>query len=1115
MHKPYFLMLQKLAQSWSSLRSGLMLCAGLLLFAMPLDLAAQRMWINEFHYDNVGADVGEFVEVVVEAGTDISNVFVEFYNGDTRSPYGSPHLLTTFIAGDTVGCFEIYHKFIPGIQNGGPGQLPDGIVLAHQGVAVEFISYEGTFVAASSVAAGYLSVNVLVDEDNGTGIGFSLQRTGTGMDAGDFTWSGPSTDSPGSINNGQSFSLPSLSASLTDTPQSATEHVSPGDTIKYTTTIQNTGDGDAKNALLNSVFSDPNTTLVPGSFKSTPIAYDFKYNTAIEDAATFAVVLQGFDPDGDMLTYSITDPTDNGSLSTVSPAGATAGTATVQYTPNPEFFGLDSLEYTVTDDDGNMCPAKVYICVQPVNDPPVISCGPNQVVVNTAGSINVTDWLVGFSVGPANESFQSPVITLANDNPSLFSVQPSVNIVTDDLSFAPAGGAFGLANVTATITDGVFTDDANCSFTITVQAAPDAMADNFPTQLDTDLTGEDLFADNGNGIDDLGFPAATISHFGSGSLGGAVTDNTAGSTVALAGGTLQVNANGTMNLTGQPFTVGTYKFAYRLANVAGFDIDTVTIVITPAVSPVVCNADSYTGTGNIAISIPAPGVLANDGGTSPVVTEVAGNAASVGVPTPIGGGGTVTLNADGSFVFEPNAGFEGNVGFSYTINNGFGVPQTCSIELVFSQMIWFIDNAGGGSGGTGTFSDPFKTIADFNSANVGSGIGSDPGPGDFISIADGTYSEADGIKLLNNQTLIGEGVALSSFFTASPNSISSYTTFAGSAGTAPNINPTADDGVEVADGNTLVGFNTDPSEAGIIGNAGGTNGLTVSQVGISNTGTAPGNLEDGIFLTDAEGAISISDVMVIGYTDEGIEINTNGSKVVDVNITNTRIDAGMGSGGTGIFMEAFDTSTMDFNINNNPLIRAVGGPCVSIFSKGTASVDGFVSNNPSLESVANGGGVFVNAQDMSTFVVQIDNNVVQTLNTISPGVAASADVGSTATLDATINSNTINLGNAVQGRGINLLNGNGLQLCANVTNNNVVDGTGVPQIGISIQNNTVATPLQLQGLGAAVSGGGVLGDPTVDAWWTTGGNVTNADAGISFLLGDAIPSVGACAVPTP
>ncbi|MHC4064739.1 MAG: hypothetical protein ACYSUI_09595, partial [Planctomycetota bacterium] len=51
----------------------------------------------------------------------------------------------------------------------------------------------------------------------------------------------------------------------------------PGDTIKYTITITNTGNMDAEGMSFSDTI-DANTTLVGGSIKTTPIALDDSYN---------------------------------------------------------------------------------------------------------------------------------------------------------------------------------------------------------------------------------------------------------------------------------------------------------------------------------------------------------------------------------------------------------------------------------------------------------------------------------------------------------------------------------------------------------------------------------------------------------------------------------------------------------------------------------------------------------------------------------------------------------------------------------------------------------------------------------------------------------------------
>lgn len=107
-----------------------------------------------------------------------------------------------------------------------------------------------------------------------------------------------------------------------------------------------------------------------------------------------------------------------------------------------------------------------------------------------------------------------------------------------------------------------------------------------PTAVNDSLSGAAGSTISGNLLtnDTLGTPAATLASFGGGSLGGSVTSNAAGASVALAGGTLTVNANGSVSLVGAT-TSGTYTFQYRLSNSAGTSDATVTITVTPVVCP--------------------------------------------------------------------------------------------------------------------------------------------------------------------------------------------------------------------------------------------------------------------------------------------------------------------------------------------------------------------------------------------------------------------------------------------------------------------------------------------------------------------------------------------------
>ncbi len=164
-----------------------------------LDKIAVEPWINEFHYDNVGGDVGEFVEIAGPTGLDLSNYRLLFYNGANGTVYYG--LTLSGIIDNESNNFGAVSFLYNNIQNG-----PDGIALIKisNSEVLQFISYEGSFLATANVADGLMSIDIGVQEsDATTPIGYSLQLTGTGNSYGDFNWNAPADDSPGDLNVGQ------------------------------------------------------------------------------------------------------------------------------------------------------------------------------------------------------------------------------------------------------------------------------------------------------------------------------------------------------------------------------------------------------------------------------------------------------------------------------------------------------------------------------------------------------------------------------------------------------------------------------------------------------------------------------------------------------------------------------------------------------------------------------------------------------------------------------------------------------------------------------------------------------------------------------------------------
>ena len=134
--------------------------------------------INEFHYDNVGDDVGEFIEIAAPAGFDLTGYSIVLYNGSAtqRSPYRTIEL-SGIVEDQNDGIGYIAVEAVD-LQNGSP----DGFAFVDpNGDVVEFLSYEGTFTAASGPAEGLTSTDIVAEETGATPIGYSLalQEDGT------------------------------------------------------------------------------------------------------------------------------------------------------------------------------------------------------------------------------------------------------------------------------------------------------------------------------------------------------------------------------------------------------------------------------------------------------------------------------------------------------------------------------------------------------------------------------------------------------------------------------------------------------------------------------------------------------------------------------------------------------------------------------------------------------------------------------------------------------------------------------------------------------------------------------------------------------------------------
>ena len=101
-----------------------------------------------------------------------------------------------------------------------------------------------------------------------------------------------------------------------------------------------------------------------GGVNDAPVAVDDSANTDEDTAVEIAVLSNDSDPDNDPLSITETTTPENGTV-VINENG------TITYTPNENFNGTDSFEYTITDGNGGFDSAIVTVTVGGINDAPV------------------------------------------------------------------------------------------------------------------------------------------------------------------------------------------------------------------------------------------------------------------------------------------------------------------------------------------------------------------------------------------------------------------------------------------------------------------------------------------------------------------------------------------------------------------------------------------------------------------------------------------------------------------------------------------------------------------------------------------------------------------------
>ncbi len=450
-----------------------------------------------------------------------------------------------------------------------------------------------------------------------------------------------------------------------------------------------------------------------GSNKA-PVARSDDYATnedVVLNVPAPGVLQNDSDPDGDLLTASLQSGTSFGTL-------VLAANGSFVYTPGADFSGSDEFTYVANDGRGGTATAAVPLSVTPVNDAPRASADTWITPVSTTLVVPAPG-VLGNDVDPDGDAMNVQLAAA----PAFGSV---VLAADGSFTYMPNPGLDGVDSFTYRANDAT-SSGAVTTVTIGIGGPPSAalvpLADAYVTAAKSSNNygnATELRVRGGTKLERsylrfevTGFPvvrAAKLRFYATDGSpdGGAVipvANEYVGTTTPwIETGLKWINAP---SLTASPVAAlgnvvagrwvevdlsaavggnGTYCFALSgaSANLARYHSKEAAnkpqLVIergnsngVPGNQPPVAGADSYTASEDAALSVSAPGLLANDSDPDADALSVIG----VGNPAH----GTVSVQATGAFTYTPAANYQGGDGFTYTLSDGRGGTSTGSVTL--------------------------------------------------------------------------------------------------------------------------------------------------------------------------------------------------------------------------------------------------------------------------------------------------------------------------------------------------------------------------------------------------------------------------------------------------
>ncbi len=382
------------------------------------------------------------------------------------------------------------------------------------------------------------------------------------------------------------------------------------------------------------------------------------------------------------------------------------GAANIDFETPPNTY---LLQVTVSDGVNISDPQTITVNVLDANDPPIAVDDSYNVLEDVTFNQAAPGVLANdFDIDAAGDTL---TVVAVNGNPvvgqvillpsgaqlQLFS-NGSFTYNTNGAYDALAAGEIGVDSFAYTVSDGNGgTDTATVTLNITgtnddPTAVPDTGAvlqNELLTVATPGVLGNDTDPDT---------PAANLfvaAVNGSGANVGVQITLSSGALLTLnANGSYTYDPNGVFDYLAVGETT-TDNFTYTVSDgVGGSSIGPVTITITGVNDPPTAVNDTGTTNEDTPLLVPLPGVLANDtdpDGDALTVTAVNGSGANVGVQITLPSGALLTLNANGSYLYNPNGQFESlPVGgsttdsFTYIVSDGNGGSDIATVTITIT-----------------------------------------------------------------------------------------------------------------------------------------------------------------------------------------------------------------------------------------------------------------------------------------------------------------------------------------------------------------------------------------------------------------------------------------------